>query len=180
MSNYEATTWGKNKGKTKGHPITVPSGQTCLVKRPGVEGLIELGLLDKVDSLTGLVDQKHIKRVKGEKTVDVDTLAKDKESLMMVLKTVNEIVVHVVLEPQVLPVPVAGEDGTIPERDNDAVYVDDVDLEDKMFIFQYAIGGSKDLEKFRQQSKQDVGSVDVSKTVARTPKRVVRNKSPRN
>lgn len=170
MSNYEATTWGKNKGKTRGHEITVPSGQTCLVKRPGVEGLIELGLLDKVDGLTGLVDQKHIKRVKGEKTVDVEALAKDTDSLMNVIKTVNEIVVHVVLEPKLLPVP---EEGT--ERDAEAVYVDDVDLEDKMFIFQYSIGGSKDLEKFRQQSKQNVGGVDTGKTVARKTKRVVRN-----
>lgn len=168
----KVTTWGKNKGEF--HELTVPSGQDCLVRRPGVEALIELGLLDKVDGLTGLVDQKHIKRVKGEKTVDVESLAKDKGSLLAVIKTVNEIVVHVVVEPELHPIPVAGEDGTVPARDLDLVYVDDVDLNDKMFIFQYAIGGSSDLEPFREQSKQNVGSVDPVKTVARKTKRVVR------
>lgn len=171
MSNIKVTAWGKNKGGEL-HELTVPSGQDCLVRRPGVEPLIEIGLLDKVDGLTGLVDQKHIKRVKGEKSVDIDSLAKDKDSLLNVIKTVNDIIVHVVVEPEVLPVP---EEGT--KRDPESVYVDDIDLNDKMFIFNYAIGGTSDLEQFRQQSEQTAGSVATVKAIPRKTKRVVRNKS---
>jgi len=165
--NYAVTAWGKNKGDF--HDLTCPSGQTCQVRRPGVEGLIELGLLDKVDALTGLVDQKHIARVDGRKAVDVEALAKDKKSLMQVVDTVNQIVVHVVNQPEIHPVPKKGQ-----ERDPEKVYVDDIDLEDKMFIFQYTVGGSSDLEKFREQPKQNAGSVATGKTVARKTKRVVR------
>jgi hypothetical protein len=67
---------------------------------------------------------------------------------------VDHVVCHVVLAPLVLPIPEAGT-----ERDDDVLYVDEIDMDDKMFIFGYATSGAKDLETFRQGQTANVAAV---------------------
>ena len=50
---YAPTTWGSELGGAE--DLTVPSGQTCLVRRPGVQGLMEAGILHDLDTLTAEV-----------------------------------------------------------------------------------------------------------------------------
>jgi len=45
------------------------------------------------------------------------------------------------------------------DRDDDTVYVDDLDDEDKMFIFQWTMGGTRDLERFRQESSSTMDDI---------------------
>ncbi len=149
-SRYTATAWG---GEVH-HDLTVPSGQLCLCKRPGVQGLIKAGLIDDLDALTSLVDQKHVSRVKGKPTVNTQALMKDPQSIMRVLELADRVVAHVVVEPSVqLP----------PENDADRVkgqvYTDMIDEEDKMFIMNWAMGGQADLESFRRERGQLAGLV---------------------
>jgi hypothetical protein len=148
VNKYAATAWGKTD---KGVDLKCPSGQLCRVSRPGVENLIKLGLLDKLDGLTGLVDQKHIKRVKGGKApdLDVESLLRDPKSLTAALETMNKIVVHVVLEPQL----------TL-EEDEEKIHIDNVDMDDRAFIFQFATGGTSDLEQFRKQREKVTRSLE--------------------
>lgn len=49
----------------------------------------------------------------------------------------------------------------VPEddRDPDFLYAAEVDFMDKMFIFNYAVGGTRDLERFRQEYEQSVDSI---------------------
>lgn len=144
--------------------LELPSGQLCQVRRPGVQGLVQLGLLDKVDSITSMVDQKHIKRVRGQKTIDQKSLMTDPKALMDAMTTIDKILTHVVVQPK-LKLSFVEVDGQIiqieeSEYEDGVIYTSMVGIEDKMFIFNYAVGGSKDLEKFRERIGESVSSLD--------------------
>ena len=144
--------------------LEVPSGQVCQARRPGVEGLVRMGLLDKVDSLTGIVDSKHIKRVKGQKTIDEKSLMSDPESLLKAMATIDKVICYVVVQPHIQPAVKTVDGQEVPLTDEEyepgVVYTSMISIEDKMFIFNYAVGGSKDLEKFRQRIGKPLSSLD--------------------
>lgn len=166
--------WKRNKGEE----IELPSGNVALVKRPGPQALLSKGILP--DTLMPIV-QQAIRSGKGLKTEDVGALLKDPQSLVHMLDAMDRLLVEVVVEPPVhyhrkLVVkgkedvggvtagPAYGEDEWVlipeDERDNDAyIYTDDVDEEDKMFIFNYAVGGTRDLETFRREHAAGMGNL---------------------
>lgn len=159
-NKYALTGWTANVFTD----LECPSGQVCQVRRPGVEGLVRHGLLDKVDSITSMINEKHIKRVKGEKVINEKSLMSDPQSLMKAMSTIDKVVCFVVVQPHIeLPIKVVdGVEQDLPEDEyvDGVVYTSMVGIEDKMFIFNYSVGGSKDLEKFRIRSGQPVSSVD--------------------
>lgn len=144
--------------------LEVPSGQMCQVRRPGVEALVRLGLLDKVDAITGVVNEKHIKRVKGQVTINAKSLMNDPDALINAMSTIDKVMCHVIVQPKVeLPVKVVDDQEVVlPETEYvpGVVYSSMISIEDKMFIFQYAVGGSKDIEKFRNRIGESVSSMD--------------------
>lgn len=127
----------------------------CRVKRPGAQGLIAAGVLDNFDALTALVQSELVapnETATGRrptkaapKRSDVELLKDEKENILSALDMVDKVILYCVLAPKVYPAPPDGED-----RDEDLTYVDDVDLEDKMFILQFVLGGTRDLESFRK------------------------------
>lgn len=168
---YAPTTWGQEPTLD----LTVPSGQMCQVRQPGVQAMINAGVFESVDTLTGVINEKHIKRVQGRtqkqgQPVEIDTnsLMKDPKQLAKVFEIVDKITEHMVIQPKVRrPVRKAvDEQGNevetllkFEEREDDVVYTDRIDAMDKMFIFQYAVGGDTDVESFRERFKQGMGSV---------------------
>lgn len=142
-------------------PSLRPDGShnVCRARRVGVEGLISMGLLDSLDSLTAMV-QTAIITPTERGTTPQDELAKVQMASQMAggvaksLEVVNRVVQAVVVEPELAMPPVEGE-----RRKPGVFYVDWVDLEDRMFLFQFTIGGTRDLETFRQGSKQSVESL---------------------
>lgn len=177
---YALVGWGESSGiNTSGEDLRCPSGQLALVKRPGVQGLIEAGILHDVDSLTGLVDQKHLKRVKGgaqDMSIDAKKLMNDPKSLAKVMGVVDKVLVHVVIKPRLTLAWTEGAEGEQVPLDHlergkaveagAKVFTDQVEIDDKMFIFNYAVGGTRNLERFRQQSDDAVGGVDSGEQVA--------------
>ncbi len=158
---YAPTVWGS--GQVGGaEDLEVPSGQLCLVKRPGVQGLMAAGVLHQADSLSALVDQKHLKKGKPGEAAEVDpaSLIKDGKALDNLMHVVDRVVSHVVVQP---PIKMAPNDVT--RRKAGQVYTDMVDLVDKMFIFNYAMGGTRDLERFRGELDESLGSVDAVEEV---------------
>lgn len=167
VNKYEVTTWG---GNTQFQDITTPSGQTCQVRLPGVQRLMAAGILEDADTLSTLVDQKHIKRVGGKQKVDGQSLLADPKNLVAVMKTVDKIVEHMVVQPTVKrpvihTVNPEGEPIERPIRDEDrypdVVYTDQIDMTDRMYIFQFAVGGTTDVERFRGQLDEAMGSMEI-------------------
>lgn len=174
-NRYAPTAWGRETLMD----LEVPSGQFCQVRRPGITGLIKAGVLDSIDSLSGIVSAEHIDRV--EKGVDrhvtkeqMQALSKSKDGLLKAVDLANKVTLFCVVQPALLPIPlvrnpVTGE----PELDDDmrpieipkegrapGIYVDDVDLMDQMFILQFVVGGVTDLEQFRSEFDDLVGGLE--------------------
>jgi hypothetical protein len=138
--------------------LTVPSGQVCLVRRPGMQGLIKAGVLHNVDSLSQIVNEKHLLRVDGKATdeINMSSLLNDEQGMDEVLHVMDKVICHVVVKPEVHMTP-----GDVTRRQPGVVYADMVDLVDKMAIFNYAVGGTRDMESFREGLSDVVGGLEA-------------------
>ena len=127
------------KQAAQGKPLEVPSGNTALVRNVGMEVFLRRGLVP--NSLMG-----YVRTAMSGKEVELKVEDITEGQLEDMIGLFDAVVVYCVVEPAVLPVPAEGE-----ERDPAALYVDEVDFEDKQFIFQWVVGGTRDLEKFREE-----------------------------
>lgn len=157
---YAPTAWGSS---VNGGPVDLelPSGQLILARQPGLQQLIVEGVLHRMDNLTALVDSKHVRKGRtGPDAINVQSLIQDDKALVDLLHTVDRVLCAVVVKPNVQMAP-----NDITRRVNGVIYADTVGIEDKMFIFNWALGGSRDLERFRRESEAVVGSLAVGEPV---------------
>lgn len=152
---YAPRTWGAVSAYEDLH---VPSGQLCLVRRPGLEGLIKAGIVSNFDALTKIVgDQaermKTGKEPKSDQEIMSDVMA-NPERMAEMMRVINKIVIYVVVKPEIQSAP---NDPT--SRRSDVIYDDMVELDDKMFLMNFALGGVRDLSRFREQYGTALGSV---------------------
>jgi hypothetical protein len=156
---FTPTTWGGNKYEE----LTVPSGQRCLVRRTlDIKQMVENGIINKIDTLTALVDNKHVSRkAKGGKNsaksqdmqndVVLKKIMNDPVKFAELLETTDKIVIAIVVMPQLHEAPENDSD-----RQENIVYIDTVDLEDKLFLVNFAVGGTRGVAKFRRELQQSV------------------------
>lgn len=142
-------------------PLTVPSGKTCLVKKPdGMKMFLDSGMVP--NSLLPIVESALTGQEVDEKEVASRVLS-DTEQLADLLAFVDRVVIRTVVEPVVKAVPVNEETGEeIPPHlrdEDDSLYVDYIDQADKMFIFNYSVSGVTDLESFRQGSNEGLADL---------------------
>lgn len=154
--------------------LEVPSGELVQVRRPGMQGLIKAGVLHSMDALTGIVQSETIPKAEGKPEVDAQALMKDPDKLALVLDQVDKILLYCVVQPKLVEPFRLDEDDKdgfarddagnridlpLEEREPDIIYTDYVDIDDKMFIMNFALGGSRDLEAFREESKKALGGI---------------------
>lgn len=167
------------KSTPQGGDLEVPSGNVCRVKKPDgmrvfmAQGIIPNSLLPIIKEAVDDPEHKH---------VDVDSLAESVIANPAMLEDmfglVDAITVATVLEPKVTAVPTFTEEHAekgmcskeevgqlVPPdhelRDEDVLYVDEVDSQDKMFIFNFAVGGSRDLERFRSGQAEGLAALEA-------------------
>lgn len=152
------------KKGTTAEPLDLPSGKTCLVKVVGAQAFLRAGVIP--NSLLPIVSGALEQAQKGQKPqVDATDImldvAKDPEKLAQIFEMADAVTVMTVIEPRVEPIPpVDNTTGVQLDRDPDVLYVDEVDDEDKFFIMQFAMGGSRDLERFRNELAANVDDVE--------------------
>lgn len=162
-NKYAPTQWG---GEVF-NDVTMPSGQVAQLRRPGVQGLIAAGLLESLDSLSAIVGQDLIPTAQGKKApsdrkpkkakspeIDIKTLMKKPEQLANIMHLVDRVTVHCVMQPKIEMAP-----NDITSRKEGVIYTDSIDLGDRMFIFNYAVGGTTDLQTFRAESEAALGDL---------------------
>lgn len=185
-NKFKPTAWGGEHLVD----LEMPSGQLAQVRRPGVSGLVRAGLLDSLDTLMSLVKTEHIDRVKtGEPTTkeitteDIKELSKDSGRLLQALDLMDRVTEYAVVQPVVLR-PVQRDESGKPlliwkgkleedgsqvmeelelpdgERDASQVYTDMVDPTDKVYLFQFVVGGVRDLEQFRKEFSETLGTME--------------------
>jgi hypothetical protein len=181
--------YGFGKAKKRFVELALPSvdeetgeHHVVLVRRPDPMIMIDEGLLDDFDTLTGIVGLK-IKDIEGKtpaerdaaETAQLKAFAENIAAVQDGLALMDRMVCAVVVEP-VCRRPFAIErnpDGSakldargrvvylknqdgkeIPildtEREDEIIYTDEIPVENRTFILNYAVGGTRDLESFRE------------------------------
>lgn len=169
--------WASTAPEGAEEELTMPSGQTCRARKVTVTSLIEAGILSQADALTAQVDQ-YTRKVKGGKVADgtpvVDeAILRDSSAIKAMIAMADRTMPAVVVSP---PVALHFKDVTVgkttvtkklTEAERAAmlltqphlVFTDQIGLEDKMFLFEWGVGGLKAFSSFRGESPADVGSV---------------------
>lgn len=166
----EVTSVQEWKKSSNPKPLQLPSGKTCLARPAGVEAFLQAGIIP--NSLMKIISKALSKDKKSEE-VDMAELmadvAENPKMLEEVFGMADAVTIYCVIEPAVQPIPPLNEDGTPGARDDDLLYVDEVDSEDKLFILSFGMGGSRDLEAFRKATSGGVGSVSSGEDVRVSP-----------
>lgn len=157
MSTSAAQQW-RNKNKLV-REIELPSGNTAQIKRIPITkfmsaGVIPDSLMPMVTAQLGKDQDKPAKKGKASEEVDFKEIAKDPVKLAEMFLTIDKIAAMAFVEPQVkLHLDDDGNEIPQSDRDEDFIYTDELDLDDKMLVFNYSVGGSEDVEPFRKGSK---------------------------
>jgi hypothetical protein len=155
-----AETW---KAKSTSLVLHVPSGNNALVRNPGIKAFITAGILP--NSLMPIVTEALERGKPPSMSAFQDKIKTDPGMLEEMLVSIDNVTLRCVIEPQVHPMPTwdltdhANDSCTAEQigqeapqkKDPRRLYIDEVDLDDKLFIFQWAVGGTRDLERFRQE-----------------------------
>lgn len=180
----KASQW-KTTAPVQGVTLPLPSGNECLARPVRPEAFLESGMIP--DALSGLISQA-INSKKGLPPSKLNEIAEDPKKMAAALELFDRALVFTVVEPVVEMAPIcaydectatyAGGDGVHvdkkhsnyhryidPDRDPEVLYADMVSMEDKQFIFQWAIGGSADVERFREKLAADVAAVQPGQGV---------------
>jgi len=165
---YAPSTWGAVSAY---EDLVVPSGQVCLVRRPGLEGLIKAGIVNNFDTLTKIVNDQAEKVKTGKEprpdTEVIGEIMNDPEKLTEMMRVIDKIVIYVVVKPEIKSSP-----NDITLRLPNVIYDDMIDIEDKMFLMNFALGGVRDLSRFREQHAAIVGELDHQPEAADSSERV--------
>jgi len=145
-----AQAWKKKS--SEGILVRVPSGNIAKIRTPGIEVFVTQGVIP--NGLMPII-MGAMKRGGPPKDDDLVSMLENKETLQQIIDLSSAVTVYCCIDPVVLPVPMMMVDGKqVPDpdgRDPDALYVDDVDFDDRMYIFGVAVGGTSNLERFREQ-----------------------------
>jgi hypothetical protein len=134
---YAVTTWGSNL-----YDFTTPSGQTCQLKKFRPEDLLGTSLLDRITRLPAFADEA-IKKAEGTPPVKALPEAKQIEALIEVL---NDLLPIVIAQPTVHATPKDPD-----ERVEGQIYVDDIELADRIAIMNRAVQGVSKFDNFRKE-----------------------------
>lgn len=137
-NRYVPTTWGSYDEE-----FEVPSGQLCRVRKLDFADVMGSGLMDKLNTLQGVVD-RNVRKGEGQPPVDPMKMMTDRRTAAQFASLLNQVTTLVVTEPHVEMPP-----DKKSERVDGVIYADTVGLADKMAIFQYAMGDLGKLESFR-------------------------------
>lgn len=146
-------------------PTTLPSGNSARLRRVSLQTFLKTGRVPNVL----MKPMKRAIEKKQEMTPDeLKELMSDPEAIGEMFKLVDMIAVDAFIEPKLTPLPDDESEG----RREDLLYVDEIDLDDKMFIFQWMVGGTSDLEQFRNEQSKQLAAVSSSENVGGTPEPV--------
>ena len=137
---YAPVVWGASE-----YDFTTPSGQRCRLRKLPIEQLATTGILDQITRLPGLTAEL-VAKSSGMPPTPTDVMP-DTETVKSVIEVVNQLVPIAVVRPEILPVPAEGE-----ERLEGRIYVDSIELMDRVAIMNRVISPLQKLDAFRNES----------------------------
>lgn len=153
--------------KKKPEVHTLPSGNKMRIARASLRQFLVQGVVP--NSMMAIVRES----VDGKPPQDDDLrdIMNDPEKLAEMMQMMDSVTIQCALEPRVHPVPEKEA-----ERDDDLLYVDEIDEGDKTAIFNIATGTVGELEPFRAEPSAVVGAVQGGGNVVDKPKRAPRRR----
>lgn len=133
-----------------GDLLELPSGNVVRCIRPGMQGFIEIGIVP--NPLLPIVDQS----LKEHKLMTVDEIIDDQSTLLAAAEFTDNVVMHCVTSPKIYPTPDVEKDEPWEEG---RLYLSQVTEEDKVFIFQFSVGGTRSVQRFRESQAADVATL---------------------
>lgn len=201
MAERSTAAGWKGKQATEGTDLTLPSENVALVRPIRPEAFLQSGMIP--DPLTGII-QKSINTKKGLPPSKVAQISEDPKLLASTMIMLDRVVAYAVLEPQTQMPPTcihkvgeevcgayaAGEGNEVHTdtkdpnyhsyqegpREDDVLYTDQVTLDDKLFIFNWCAGGTRDVESFREELQGTMESVSGRSNVQQPAKRASRSR----
>jgi hypothetical protein len=145
VEKYAVTAWGETE-----FDFTTPSGQLCRLRKADVAELAEKGILDQVTRLPG-VTAGVIATAEGQPPQKADAMP-DRETIKTVINLVNVLVPMVVVAPEICPLPEPLADGSPGPREEGLIYVDSIEITDRIAIMTRVLGGLQKMDAFRVES----------------------------
>lgn len=134
-------------------PVELPSGNYMRIRKISMQSLLATGKLP--NSLMGLVQSAVDKGTGREEVMEkLGTVMDDEKKLQELVTFMESFVVMVSVEPKVHAIPEDEDD-----RDPNLLYVDDIDEDDRTYLFQLCTGGVADLESFRTATAATMAAV---------------------
>lgn len=143
------------KKRRNGILLALPSGITIKARKVELRTFLD-SPTDVPNPLLAVVEEA-INKGQGmdmDKIIGKDGVQVDLSMVREMYDMVDKVVIAVCVEPQVHPNP---EDEA--DRDDDLLYADEFDEEDKMFLFQWCQGGTSDIAQFRRETEQGLASL---------------------
>lgn len=157
--------------KKKNDSVLLPSGNTVIVRRPGMEKFLAAGFLP--DPLASEIRKQIVQKSGKSAPADSTDLAKTllekggAEGVVAMMRMTDKVAAYCIVQPETRwherETPNGGfEDIPDPERDPEVLYTDEIEMEDKMFLFQYVTGGTSSLSQFRESTRAVVAGLQSS------------------
>lgn len=147
------------KKGTAAEVLELPSGKSAQIRRIPLTSLLAEGLLG--DSL-GALAQRAVDAGEGMKPQDIKEMSQDPQKIMEALDIFDKIAAKCFVNPPVTYHKIDGKDIPEEERDPDILYSDELDIQDKVYVFQVIAGGSSDLQRFRIEFEKSVAGISAS------------------
>jgi hypothetical protein len=178
-----ASAW-KGKLEIEGTDLELPSGNVARVKQITPQAFLASGMIP--DPLSQIIRQ-GINSKQGLPPAAMSKMTEDPDQIVSALELFDRVLAHVVIEPAVDMPPTCTECGEYANgpvhkgkpdhrysegpRDPDVLYADTVDMDDKVFVFGWCLGGTRDLERFREELQGNMESISNGKNIQRKTKR---------
>lgn len=137
--------------KAAAEPVEMPSGNYMVLRKIGMQTLMATGKMPNnlMKIVRGAVDKGT-----GMDNVDMGEIIEDEKQLLEMMSFMDDLICMVSVNPKVHPVP---EDEA--DRLDTMLYTDEVDAEDKSYVFAYVTGGTTSLEQFRETASANVATL---------------------
>lgn len=188
MAYTKSSDWKKSTS-IKPSDLELPSGNVALVRAPGIQLFLQLGFIP--NSLIGYVkaalDENSGKSDNAKAKMQEDKFMREvlssPDKLDDLVGLADRVTLYCVEKPELHATPtktveiqVDGETVEKQEPDFDAcdpelLYVHEVDFDDKMFIMNFAFGGTRSVDGFRGELTSVVGGRSTGKKVVKKTKR---------
>lgn len=158
-TEYTPDVWGAPKSVNE-KDLTLPSGQRCRIRELNMEDVLELDLIDLMDSFSGQIMTDGTAKVANEGVGTFMEFLKNKQKRETFMNTVDSVIPVVVVAPTVTAMP---KEGRVLRKDK--IYPSMISFNDKLAIFTEAFSGFGEVSSFRTEQEASVGAVEESESV---------------